>query len=393
MGIAALMLAALAWFGLSRPVARADGQVELAESPTSAGFRPTASQWDALKIEPIRTLRFDSVLTADGIVTTNDNAVAAVYSPFSGRVTAVQAQLGQTVRRGEPLASLLATEAAQSDSDLAAADAAQSTARKQLQLAQLTEQRQHDLFRAEAGTQKDWLQSQADLATAENGHRAAQAAIAAARAKAAILGDSRPKPDGTKGYGLITAPIAGVVVARQVSAGQVVNSLSAGGSAALFTIADLRTVWVLASVNETDAAGLKLGQHIEVSALALPTRALHAHIAWISAVVDPATHRVGVRAELPNPDLALKPQMSVTVRVFEGHPSDVIAIARSAVVYDGADAHCYVATSDRTLIARKLQIGRIQGDQAEVVSGLSAGERVVTRGALFIDRASNDSSS
>ena len=392
-GMAVLLVLALAWFGMSRPGRRDDGQAALASPVPSAGFQPTAAQWDALKIEPIGKLRFDSVLVADGVVATNDNATAAVFSPFSGRVTTIQAQLGQTVRKGDPLARLLATEAVQSDSDLAAADAAQSTANKQLELAQLTEQRQHDLLLAEAGTQKDWLQSQTDLVVAENSQRAARASLAAARARAAILGGARPQPDGTNGYGLITAPIAGVIVQRQVSPGQVVNSLSAGGSVALFTIADLRTVWVLASVNETDVAALKVGQPVEVSTLALPTRALHAQIAWISAVVDPATHRVSVRAELPNPDLALKPQMSVTVRLFEGHPSDVLAIPRSAVVYDGPDAHCYVATRDRMLVTRKLQIGRIQGDQAEVVSGLSAGDRVVTRGALFIDRALDDPAS
>ena len=392
-GMAVLLLLALAWFGISRPVRRDDPQAAVADPAPSAGFQPTTAQWDALKIEPIGKLRFDSVLVADGVVATNDNATAAVFSPFSGRVTTILAQLGQTVRRGDPLARLLATEAVQSDSDLAAAGAAQSTANKQLELAQLTEQRQHGLLLAEAGTQKDWLQSQTDLVAAENSQRAARAVLAAARARAVILGDFEPLPDGTKGYGMITAPIAGVVVQRQVSPGQVVNSLSAGGSAALFTIADLRTVWVLASVNETDAAALKVGQPVEVSALALPARALHAQIAWISAVVDPATHRVGVRAELPNPDLALKPQMSVTVRLFEGHPSEVIAIPRSAIVYEGSDAHCYVATRDRTLVARKLQIGRIQGNQAEVVSGLSAGDRVVTRGALFIDRAMDDSTS
>ena len=110
-------------------------------------------------------------------------------------------------------------------------------------------------------------------------------------------------------------------------------------------------------------------------------------------MVDPATHRVTVRAELPNADGQLKPQMTVTVRLLGGNPADVIAVARSAIVYEGQVAHCYVVIADRTLVARTVQIGRAQGGMSEVTSGLSAGDQVVTRGALFMDRAAEDDAS
>lgn len=394
-GAAAIVLVAVLawWFGSSRSARPVGPQATAAVRPASTGFQLTPVQWASLRIEPINQVSFDSVLVADGVIATNDNRTAAVYSPFSGRVTAIQAQLGQTVRKGAPLATVLAAEAAQSDTDLAAAVAAETTTHKQFELAQLTERRQHELLLAEAGTQKDWLQSQSDLVAAENGYRAARAALAAVRAKAAILGGESSTRNGAVGLGRITAPIDGVVVQRQVAPGQFVNSVSAGGSTPLFTITDLRTVWVLASVSETDAAGLKLGQAVEVSTLALPERTFRARVSWVAAVVDPATHRVSVRAELANPDGALKPQMTATVRLFEGHPAEALAVARSAVVYEGQEAHCYVVVAERTLVARKLQIGRVQGGMAEVKSGLSAGDRVVTRGALFIDRAAEDETS
>jgi len=356
------------------------------------GFKLTPAQWATLKIEPIGVMHFDTVLIADGVVATNDNTTVAVYSPFSGRVTAVSAQLGQIMRKGAPLATLLATEAAQSASDLVAAVSAEATARRQLEVARSTEYRQHEMLLAEAGARKDWLQSQYDLVAAQGADEAARAALAAARAKAVILGGDAPQRDGTAGRGLITAPIDGIVVQRQVAPGQFVNSLANGGGAALFTIADLRTVWVIASVSEADAAALKLGQTMEVSALALPGRAMQAKVAWIAAIVDPATHRVAVRAEMPNPDMALKPQMTVTVRLFGDQPAEATAIASSAIVFEGQEAHCYVVVADRTLAVRKLQLDRVLGGMAEVKSGLAAGDRVVTRGALFIDRVAEDDS-
>lgn len=358
--------------------------------PVGSGFRLTPAQWATLKIEPVGHRRFDSVLVADGIVTTNDNTTVTVYSPYSGRVTAVQAQLGQTLRKGAPLATLLAIEAAQSDSDLVAAVNAEATAQTQLEVARSTEHRQHELLLAEAGAQKDWLQSQVDLVAAQNAAETARAALRAARARAAILGGDAPKRGSAAGQGLITAPIDGVVVQRQVALGQFVNSLANGGATALFTIANLRTVWVVASVSEVDASALKLGQTMEVTALALPGLVTKAKIAWIAAVVDPVTHRVAVRAEVPNPDLALKPQMTVTVRLFEGAPAVATAIPGSAIVFEGQAAHCYVVVGERALAVRKLQVGRVQDGMAEVSSGLVAGDRVVTRGALFIDRVAED---
>ena len=149
---------------------------------------------------------------------------------------------------------------------------------------------------------------------------------------------------------------------------------------------------MIASVSEADAAALKLGQTMEVSALALPGRAMQAKVAWIAAIVDPATHRVAVRAEMPNPDMALKPQMTVTVRLFGDQPAEATAIASSAIVFEGQEAHCYVVVADRTLAVRKLQLDRVLGGMAEVKSGLAAGDRVVTRGALFIDRVAEDDS-
>ena len=387
--LALLGLAAIVWLAL-RPHLRA--QLAAAETPASASvsgnFQPTAAQWASLTFEPVQVTAFDGLTTAEGLIVVNDNATANVYSQFSGRVTSISGQPGQNVRRGAVLLTMLATEAAQAKGDLAAAAAAEDTARKQVEMARLTEQRQHDLFLAEAGAEKDWLQSKADLAVAENAERAAQAGMAAAREKATVLSGSQT-PGGRDA--VITAPIDGVIVQRQVAPGQFVNSLATGGSAPLYTISDLRTVWIVAMVSETDATRARVGQPVDITALALPGRVLHSKISWVAASVDATTHRLPVRAEVPNGDGALKPQMSVTVQLLEPQPVRSLAVPRSAVVYDGPQAHCYVALPDRTLAVRKLILGRVQGDLIEVKAGLTPQDRVLVKGPLFIDRATDGS--
>lgn len=386
--LALLALAGLVWLVVRPPVA----QVAAAELPASAAapgtFRPTAAQWASLTFEPVQVKAFEGLIRAEGMIVVNDNATANVFSQFSGRVTSIRGQPGENVRKGTVLLTMLATEAAQAKGDLATAAAAEATARRQVELAQLTEQRQHELFIAEAGAEKDWLQSKVDLAVAENVARAAQAGVGAAREKAAVL--SGPATPGATGAA-ITAPIDGVIVQRQVAPGQFVNSLAAGGSAPLYTISDLRMVWVLAMVSEADASRARIGQPVDITALALPGKVMRSKVSWIGASVDPTTHRLPVRAEVPNGDGALKPQMSVTVQFLEQQPVRTLAIPRSAVVYDGQEAHCYVALPDRTLAARTLNLGRVQGELIEVKAGLTEQERVLVKGPLFIDRATDGS--
>ena len=97
-GAFVLLLAALAWWFTSRTAHPLPPQPTTAAAPPATGFRLTAAQWASLKIEPVSRVRIDSVVIADGVIATNDTLTAAVYSPFSGRVTAIHAQLGQNVR-------------------------------------------------------------------------------------------------------------------------------------------------------------------------------------------------------------------------------------------------------------------------------------------------------
>jgi cobalt-zinc-cadmium efflux system membrane fusion protein len=364
----------------------APGHAEAGSASVPAGsFRATQSQWKSLTIEPVAHAVFDAVASSDGVVAADDNHSASVFSQFSGRVTALYAQPGQEVTQGAPLLAVLATESAQAGSDLAAAVAAEATARKQAEVAAQTEKRQHELLLAQAGAEKDWLQSQADLAAATNALRAAQAGLQSARDKAAVLGAGL-RPDAS-GVSTIVAPVAGVIVQRQVAPGQYINSLANGGSSPLFTLTDLHKVWALGYLSEDQAVRIQLGQPVEITAPALGDRTLRAKVSWISATVDPATHRLPVRADLANPDELLKPQMSIGFRILDSHPQPSLAIPRSALVYDGAEVRCYVVTGERQLSPRKLVIGRLAGNLAEVKSGLTASDQVVTRGGLFIDAA------
>lgn len=345
-------------------------------------FRASAGQMKTLTVESVGLHGFVSEELTEGKIAANGDHATPVFSPFSGRITRVIAGLGDNVKAGAPLATLEASEFVQAQNDLA-------TATAQEKLARLNEARKHALYDAKGGSLQDWQSAQTDLT-------AAATTLNAVRNRLRILGKSPAeiaaleKNQAISPIATLSAPIAGVVVDRQVGPGQYVQ---AGSATPQFTIADTSSVWLLANVRETDAALVKLGQSVEVHVPAYPKQVFKARLTYVSAVVDPVTHRLPVRAEIGNRDGALKPEMFANFRIFTGDASESPAVPQSAVVYEGAAAHVWVVAADGLLSLRSIRTGRSNDGLIEVLDGLKPGEKVVTKGGLFIDQAAAPASS
>lgn len=400
-----LALAAAAGLTLAGYAARAASDAPNDEAPAraalaEAAFRPTRTQLETLRIEPAALAAFRSEQVTDGMISTNENTTVNVFSPYTGRVVRVQAKVGDLVRKGEPLMSVEASEFVQGQNDLMTAKAALATAQAQLRQAEKTESRQQQLYEAKAGALKDWQQAQADLETARNAVRTAEVVLSASRNRLSILGRSpaeiarlEAQAAGQKlePEAAVPAPISGTVVQRQVGPGQFIQSASGGAANPVFSIADLSTVWLVANLREADVGLVRVGQAVEVRVLAYPGRVFKARVSFVSPSVDPNTRRVPVRAEISNADGALKPNMAATFTIVTGESSQAVAVPQSAVIYEGTAARVFVVAEDGSLQARDVQVGRQSGPLIEVTSGLAAGQRVVTGGALFIDRAAKGS--
>ncbi|HYF06203.1 MAG TPA: efflux RND transporter periplasmic adaptor subunit, partial [Acetobacteraceae bacterium] len=259
-----------------------------------------------------------------------------------------------------------------------------------LQLATRNEQRQRDLFEARAASRRDWEQAQADAQNAAADLRVAETGLAAARDRLRILGRTPEQvaqieaSRRVEAVAAVTAPIAGVIVQRRVGPGQ---WLTTGGSDPAFTIADLSTVWLMAAVRELDAPLMRVGQRVEVAVNALPDRTFSAVITHVGAAIDPQTRRLPVRAEVEDPDGLLKPEMFARFRIVLGNDATAPAVPNGAVIHRGAETGVWVALEGERFAYRRIALGRRAGELWEVTEGLRPGERVVTGGALFIDRA------
>jgi cobalt-zinc-cadmium efflux system membrane fusion protein len=360
-------------------------------------FAPTEAQLKGFKVAPVAAFTFHSESIAEGNIAIDDDLNTPVFSPYSGHVVQLIAKLGDEVARGAPLFKVEASEFVQAANTLITAVAASQTARSQLAQAEINEKRAHELYLANGGALKDWQQGRTDLAAAQNTVRSTDIALAAARNQLRILGKSEAEIAALEAaptqqldpVAVVTAPIAGTVTRRQVGRGQNIQSISSGANNPVYTIGDLSTVWLIANVRENDIPLMHLGAAVEVRVPAYPGRVFNAKISWVGASLDANTHRLPVRADVENPDGALKPVMFANFSITTGRDATAPAVPQSAIVYEGDTIRAWLARDDGRIESRTIRIGRVEDGMVEVLQGLSPGDKIVTSGALFIDRAAS----
>ena len=357
-------------------------------------FTPTPSEWATLTIEPVAEKTFRAEHVTEGKVAVDEDRSTPVFSPYAGRVTKLLARPGDNVTQGQPLFTIEAADTVQAQNDYIAAITALNKAKSALDLAQIQDKRAKDLFEGKAVPLKDYQQTQANLIQAQNDLRSSETALEASRKKLFILGFTDETISAFRGRGTINpevtifSPISGTVVQRKIGPGQYVN---AGASDPVFVIGDLSTVWLIAFVRESDAAVVSVGQEISVNVMALPGRPLTARINYVSAAIDPATRRLLVRAIIDNKAGLLKPEMFANVTIYSPGDHPAPAVPKQALIYEGDQVRVWVAHDDKSVELRQIKTGLVNGDLVEVDGNLKAGEQIVTKGSLFIDRAASGS--
>ena len=357
-------------------------------------YRPTDAEWATLALETVEQRKFRTEHVTEGKIAVDEDRSTLIFSPYSGRVTKLFAKPGDSVVTGQPLFVVEATDTVQAQNDFIAAMTAMNKARSQLRLAEIIEKRNKDLYEGKAVALKEWQQAQAELIGAQNDVRSAETALEAARNRLRIFGRTEEEIATFQEKGRISpetpiyAPIGGTIVQRKVGPGQYV---SAGSSDPVFVIGDLSTVWLTAYVRETEAARVRVGQDLQFTVLAYPDRAFTAQLNYVATAIDPASRRLLVRATIDNEEKLLKPEMYANVSIFAQDETAGVAVPREALIYEGSTVRVWVGHEDKTIELRQLKTGLTKGRMVQVLEGIAPGERVVTRGSLFIDRAATGS--
>lgn len=349
------------------------GAVELSEE---------AMKRAGIEVAEVRAVDASSVLIAPADLEPNADKLARVGPRVSGRIARVIVSVGETVKAGQALATIRSPEAAEASAALESAQAA-------AKLAQASLARERDLFERKISARREVLEAEAAAASA-------QAAVRAAEARLAAMGFPRRAgntPD-VDPVVTITSPIAGTVIERTAAADAPVQPDSV-----LFTIADLRTLWLTVKVPELNSAQIRRGQRVQIDVRALPGAPITGAVDSVAPIVDAGTRTVDVRLSVPNAQGALRPGMSATAK-FElaatpppsagaSRPTTAsaarILVPRAAVQELNQASVVFVTTGEeRHFEAKPVTLGAAYGPDVEILSGLAAGDRIVVRGAFTL---------
>jgi len=312
-----------------------------------------------------------------GYIDFDQNNTAQVFTPYQGRVRSVFADVGEPVKKGQPLFSIDSPDLIQAESNLISAAGVWALTTKALNRAK-------QMREVDASAQKDVEQSTSDQQTAEGNMRAARDALRIFGKTdseiAAVLGSRK-----VEGELRIMSPFAGQVTARNVAPGLLVQP---GNAPAPFSVSRTSTLWMIATVLEDDLPKIKLGQSVEVRVNAFPDRSFKANIANVATTIDPNTHRAAVRAEIDDPDHLLRAQMLATFSIRTGDAQHSVGVPNNAVVREGDGTMIVFVTADGKRFARRpVTLGAEQDRMHQITDGLKEGEQIASDGALFLSNA------
>ncbi len=351
-----------------------------AANPSSGGsllFSVPAQQMSHLQIVTIQPSTMRRVLRLSGAVAFNAFRTTPVITQVSGPVSRIVAQPGEVVRKGQPMLYLASPDYSQLRANYL-------KARDAFGLADKNYVRAKDLYAHNAIAERD-------LQAAESARTQAQADMVAAEQALTIIGISNPETVVTKPASPelpLLAPLGGEVVERLVSPGQVVQA----GNTQCFTISDMSTVWVLASVFQDDLAYVHVGDSVSITTTTYPGQQFRGKISYVAEGLDPTSRTVQARIVTQNPGRRLKKDMYVTVTVAAGAIKNALTVPDSAVLRNAENEPFVYVSVNRTnnqFARRVVKLGESENGTTQVVDGLKAGEQVVGDGSLFLQFANS----
>ncbi|QNI35840.1 efflux RND transporter periplasmic adaptor subunit [Edaphobacter albus] len=337
-----------------------------------------AQQHIGLLTVPAELTQLKEYFRVTGTVQPIDSRVGEVGPLARGRIIEVYARVGDRAQAGQILATFDNVEAGELIAQEQSAHADLERLKAQLIPATRQTERSRRLADVGAGAEKDYESSKAEQASVEANIRSQQAMIDSIRLRLRRFGVSDEQGRGSFKTAL-KAPFAGVVTKAMASPGDVVDA-----GRPVFTVADLSHVWVQAEVYEKDLGRIRIGQDAFITVDTYPRENFVGRVAYVSDVLDPQTRTARVRCEVNNGDMRLKTDMFVNIELPTNFSKQAIAVTSSALQQVEGKNVVFVRRSPTQFEKREVERGVTVRDMTEIVSGLKAGEPIVTQGAFHL---------
>ena len=329
------------------------------------------SHVQVLTVQPTTLTRS---LRLTGAVAFNSFRTTPVITQVSGPVSRVVVVPGQKVTQGQPMLYVASPDYSQLRTNYLKAKDAYALAQKAYSRAQ-------DLYQHHAIAEQNVEQAESAEVQANGDLVSAQAALK-------VMGVTDPDAlvKAPPSFEVpVRAPIGGLVVEQDVSAGQLIQP----STTQCFMISDISTVWVLVNVYQKDLPYVRVGDQVAIQTDTYP-ETFHGRIAYVAASLDPSTRTLQARIETNNLGEKLKKDMYVVATVSAGMIPNAIALPDAAVLRDTENQpFVYAAASANQFGRRSVTLGESLDGQTQITSGLKPGDRVVGNGSLFLQFANS----
>ena len=335
--------------------------------PTNVAFVMSDTMLKKCQYTKAAYMDIQSDLKLFGKVKPDNNRSANIYSVLGGSVEKINVEIGDYVKEGQILATIRSSEVATIQQEKLNALADISVAKKNLQ-------RTKDLYEGKLNSEKDMIAAQRDLDVAE----AELARINELYSIFSLAGGSTYH---------IKAPISGYIIRKDISPNEILNK---DAEDILFSLAEIKDVWVVANVNESDISNVALGYDADVTTIAYPDRIYKGKVDKILNAIDPVTKAMQIIIKIENSDMTLKPEMSTIVHVHYTEDRKLIAVPSSSIIFDENRNWVVVFRSRNDVEVRKVELEKDINGTAFIKSGLKDGETVISKNGLFIYDALTD---
>lgn len=323
----------------------------------------------------LKTLTIDTVtecpqvnsLTLTGKVSFNENKVSRIYPMVSGVLSNVNVQLGDYVKKGQLLGVIRSMEMAGYGSDLI-------TAKTNLLVAQKNMDAAKDMY-------KSGLMSEKDYITSQQLYKQAESQLQRSKEVLAINGGN------TSGEYVVRAPISGFVVEKNVNNNMAIRS---DNTANLFTISDLKNVWIMGNVYESNISEIKEGDSADVTTLSYPGRIFRGKVDQVMNVLDPTNKVMKVRVVLQNPGYLLKPEMFASVHVTTSSGNKALCVPSTALIFDESRYFILVYHTPSDVRIEAVTVLGSNGDRSYINGNVKPGDKVIASNSILIYQALND---
>jgi len=368
------LLALLSLAGCAREAAQAPEPPAAKVDGEKITYPPNVPQLAYVAVQAAQPRRL-AITHLTGRLYLSDSSTVRIFTPVAGQITAVKADVDQAVPAGAPLAEISSPDYGQALADARSAEANLTAAEKAFN-------RSRDLFEHGAAAAKD-----VEAAQAAYGAASAERDRASARLKLYHGSDT-----GTDQVYVLQSPLEGVVVEKNINLGQEVRAdqMLANATnlfAPLFVVSDIRKLWVQVDASETDLADLQPGQRLRITSKAFPAKVFEGAVANIGPSLDPATRSARVRGVVENPEKLLKAEMYVSVDVVRDEAKVAqagVEVPSKTIFTIDRKSYLFVELSQGQFERRQVEIGTEKDGKVPVLSGVGAGQRVVTEGGLLL---------